>query len=172
MKQYSVSMIVGLLAMGSLFSSCQVSQKHEEPNVELKAKPGQELQTPTQNDDAGWKVIEGGLKYRIEKAGVADAQAAKSGDIVAVHYTGWLDKGNHELGQKFDSSVDRGEPFTFNLGAGQVISGWDKGVEGMLIGEKRRLVIPHDYAYGKRGIPGAIPPSATLIFDVELLDVE
>jgi FKBP-type peptidyl-prolyl cis-trans isomerase FkpA len=86
---------------------------------------------------------------------------------VKVHYTGWLTDG-----KKFDSSVDRGQPFTFNLGAGQVIKGWDEGVAGMKVGGKRQLRIPSDLAYGPGGRPPVIPPAATLIFDVELLGVQ
>ena len=90
-----------------------------------------------------------------------------TGDSVRVHYTGWL-----ENGKKFDSSLDRGQPFSFQLGMGQVIPGWDKGVVGMKVGGKRQLRIPPDLAYGKEGYPGAIPPNATLVFDIELLRVE
>lgn len=103
-----------------------------------------------------------GLKYQVLKAG--DGNVARSGQSVKVHYTGWLTDGT-----KFDSSVDRGEPFSFKLGAGQVIPGWDEGVAGMKVGEKRRLTIPSNLAYGKRGAGGVIPPNATLVFDVELL---
>ncbi len=85
---------------------------------------------------------------------------------VDVHYTGWL-----TTGAKFDSSLDRGKPFSFKLGAGQVIKGWDQGVVGMRVGGKRRLTIPSHLAYGDRGFPGAIPPGATLVFEVELLGV-
>lgn len=110
-----------------------------------------------------------GLQYSVLKAGTG--AMPHKGNRVTVHYTGWLDQ-NGQPGQKFDSSVDRGMPFTFIIGAGQVIKGWDEGVMGMKIGEKRRLVIPSNLAYGPHGIPGAIPGGATLIFDVELLGIE
>lgn len=105
-----------------------------------------------------------GLKYETLKAG--DGAEAKKGQKVSVHYVGKLEDGN-----KFDSSRDRGQPFPFKLGAGEVIKGWDEGVAGMKVGEKRKLTIPPDLAYGDRGFPGAIPPKATLIFEVELMKV-
>ena len=104
------------------------------------------------------------LKITVNKEG--SGEIAENGMSVSVHYTGKL-----EDGTEFDSSIPRGKPFTFTLGAGQVIKGWDIGVEGMKIGEKRRLVIPPHLGYGARGAGGAIPPNATLIFDVELLEV-
>ncbi|MFO1469698.1 MAG: FKBP-type peptidyl-prolyl cis-trans isomerase [Turneriella sp.] len=109
------------------------------------------------------------MKIEITKEG--DGQAAKAGQQVRVHYTGWLDDGGKK-GKKFDSSVDRGQPFVFGLGQGMVIKGWDEGVAGMKIGEKRTLFIPSAKGYGARGAGGVIPPNADLIFDVELLGLD
>jgi FKBP-type peptidyl-prolyl cis-trans isomerase len=103
---------------------------------------------------------------QIEELVAGTGPEAKSGQIVKVHYTGWL-----TTGKKFDSSHDRGDPFQFKLGAGQVIKGWDEGVKGMKVGGKRKLTIPPDLGYGARGFPGAIPPNSTLVFEVELLGV-
>jgi FKBP-type peptidyl-prolyl cis-trans isomerase len=105
-----------------------------------------------------------GLKYIDQVVGTGDVAVA--GKTVSVHYTGWLENGN-----KFDSSVDRGQPFSFPLGAGRVIKGWDEGVQGMKVGSKRKLTIPSELGYGSHGAGGVIPPNATLIFDVELLGV-
>ncbi|MGZ8258265.1 MAG: FKBP-type peptidyl-prolyl cis-trans isomerase [Methylotenera sp.] len=105
---------------------------------------------------------------------VGTGREAEAGFNVTVHYTGWLYDAAAEgnKGKKFDSSLDRKQPFNFFLGGGQVIQGWDEGVQGMKIGGKRTLIIPSEMGYGARGAGGAIPPNATLIFDVELLDVK
>lgn len=114
---------------------------------------GQEVTTPS------------GLKYTDTKVGTG--AEAKAGQTATVHYTGWLTDG-----KKFDSSKDRGQPFSFPLGGGRVIKGWDEGVQGMKVGGVRRLTIPPQLGYGPSGAGGVIPPNATLVFEVELLDVK
>ena len=109
------------------------------------------------------KTTSSGLEYWDIVVG--KGATAVAGKDVRVHYTGWLTDG-----KKFDSSLDRGQPFVFPLGAGRVIKGWDEGVAGMKVGGKRQLRIPPELGYGARGAGGVIPPNATLIFDVELLD--
>jgi FKBP-type peptidyl-prolyl cis-trans isomerase FkpA len=106
-----------------------------------------------------------GLKY-VDLI-VGPGREAAAGALVSVHYTGWLTNGT-----KFDSSVDRREPFSFPLGGGKVIRGWDEGVAGMKVGGKRKLTIPPQLGYGSRGAGGVIPPNATLVFDVELLEIK
>lgn len=104
---------------------------------------------------------------------IGSGRAAHSGDMVVVHYSGWLydptEPGNK--GDKFDSSLDRGQPFAFRIGVGQVIRGWDEGVTGMRVGGKRTLVVPPELGYGDRGVGNAIPPNSTLLFEVELLEI-
>ena len=129
--------------------------KKEKTTAKADAKKGTPAVTTTKD----------GLK--IEDVVVGTGKEAVSGKMVSVHYTGkFLD------GKTFDSSVPRGQPFTFALGAGQVIKGWDEGVAGMKVGGKRHLTIPPELGYGARGAGGVIPPNATLTFDVELLDVK
>jgi peptidylprolyl isomerase len=120
---------------------------------------------PTEVEEADYVTTDSGLKYH--DLAVGEGPSPEKEQRVSVHYTGWL-----EDGTKFDSSLDRGQPFAFVLGVGQVIPGWDEGVATMKVGGKRQLVIPPELAYGDRGAGGVIPPNATLIFEVELLDVQ
>ena len=106
-------------------------------------------------------------ELKIETMEQGQGQEVKSGNVISVHYTGYL-----ENGTKFDSSVDRGTPFEFQIGMGQVIKGWEQGLIGMKVGEKRKLIIPPELGYGSTGAGGVIPPNATLIFDVELLEIK
>lgn len=116
-------------------------------------------------DTARMTAMPSGLRY--QDVVVGRGAEAVVGKEAVVHYTGWLPDG-----KKFDSSRDRGQPFSFTLGAGQVIVGWDQGVAGMKVGGRRKLVIPADLGYGAAGAPPVIPPGATLVFDVELLDMK
>jgi peptidylprolyl isomerase len=120
---------------------------------------------PAEVEEAQYVTTDSGLKYVDLEVG--EGPAPEEGQTVSVHYTGWL-----EDGTKFDSSLDRGQPFSFVLGAGRVIRGWDEGVATMKVGGKRQLVIPPDLGYGETGAGEVIPPNATLIFEVELLDVQ
>ena len=128
---------------------------------EAKSDPGKAAESQAAS---GAVTTASGLSYTDIVKGTGAAPT--SGNNVTVHYTGWL-----ENGTKFDSSVDRGQPFVFRIGAGEVIPGWDEGVMSMKVGGKRKLVIPSQLGYGPAGAGGVIPPNATLIFDVELLSV-
>lgn len=112
----------------------------------------------------GEKITDSGLKY--EDLVVGEGDSARAGSKVQVHYTGWLIDGT-----KFDSSLDRNTPFSFPLGGGRVIRGWDEGVQGMRVGGRRKLTIPSQLGYGAAGAGGVIPPNATLVFEVELLEI-
>jgi FKBP-type peptidyl-prolyl cis-trans isomerase FkpA len=131
--------------------------------VSASTRAGEPAGGPSKTTGKATKTASG-LQYWDLKKGTG--AAAKAGSSVKVHYTGWLTDG-----KKFDSSVDRNEPFEFKLGAGMVIRGWDEGVAGMKVGGKRQLRIPPDLGYGAHGAGAAIPPNATLVFDVELLGV-
>jgi peptidylprolyl isomerase len=130
--------------------------------VELLEVRPQATQTEVDEDD--YTTTDSGLQYYDIEEG--DGPSPEAGDTVVVHYTGWL-----EDGTKFDSSQDRGQPYEFVLGSGGVIPGWDEGVATMQVGGKRQLAVPPDLAYGEQGSGGVIPPDATLIFEVELLEI-
>lgn len=137
----------------------------EQPAPEAAA-PAPEAEKPANPEEPAMQKTESGLQYQEIKVG--DGAVPQAGQTVIVHYTGWLTDG-----KKFDSSVDRGQPFKFTLGRGQVIRGWDEGLSTMKVGGKRKLTIPSDLAYGPRGAGnGLIPPNATLVFDVELLGIQ
>ncbi|MEO8456862.1 MAG: FKBP-type peptidyl-prolyl cis-trans isomerase [Chloroflexota bacterium] len=137
----------------SLTSRCSATPPHQRQRRQRRPHSGGgRMKTPS------------GLDYEDDSVGTGDE--AKAGQKVKVHYTGRLTDG-----KKFDSSRDRGQPFQFNLGAGEVIKGWDEGVAGMKVGGKRTLTIPPELGYGSRGAGGAIPPNATLVFDVELISI-
>jgi FKBP-type peptidyl-prolyl cis-trans isomerase len=144
--------LIGLFALFALLAAVAVRAQNDNSS-------------PTKVEGKG-KSTSSGLQYWDLKEGTGTT--ASAGKSVSVHYTGWLASN----GKKFDSSVDRGQPFMFQLGAGQVIKGWDEGVAGMKVGGKRQLRIPPELGYGSRGAGGVIPPNATLIFDVELLAVK
>ncbi|MBI3803920.1 MAG: FKBP-type peptidyl-prolyl cis-trans isomerase [Nitrospirae bacterium] len=140
---------LALLILGLLFSSPLMAAESEK----MSAQKEKAVKTAS------------GLEYVDEVEG--KGASPKKGQTVIVHYTGWLTDG-----KKFDSSRDRNEPFAFQIGVGQVIPGWDEGVMTMKVGGKRKLTIPPDLGYGKRGAGGVIPPNATLLFDVELIDIK
>jgi peptidylprolyl isomerase len=117
------------------------------------------------------KIMTTASGLKIEDTQVGTGETPKTGQICVMHYTGWLYE-NGAKGKKFDSSVDRNEPFQFPIGKGRVIAGWDEGVSTMQVGGKRTLIIPPELGYGARGAGGVIPPNATLIFEVELLGVK
>lgn len=150
MKKLIVFALAATLSVSALAADKKAEKKKELPKME-KAKAVTTLEKKDTKEGTG-----------IE---------AKKGTHVTVHYTGWLREANGEKGKKFDSSVDRGQTFSFDLGAGQVIRGWDEGVQGMKEGGQRTLTIPSEMGYGARGAGNAIPPNATLIFDVELIKV-
>ena len=128
-----------------------------------------QMPAPTRAQSGGPVTTPSGLKITDSKEGTGPSP--KTGQTCVMHYTGWLYE-NGSKGKKFDSSVDRGQPFEFPIGTGRVIKGWDEGVATMKVGGKRTLIIPPDLGYGARGAGGVIPPNATLLFEVELLGVK
>ena len=164
MKSMRYALFGCLLVVAACCSDKCCSPDHEKKQQELIKKEG------SVNNSSVTRTATG-LGYQILKAAPVDAKSPVKGKKVVVHYTGWLDDQGKE-GKKFDSSVDRGYTFSFTIGEGQVIAGWDEGVMAMKIGEKRRLFIPAELGYGSRGAGAAIPPHASLIFDVELFEVK
>ena len=154
MRNLEKMLIVALLLVAMAIPACAQKETSTQAPASAAA-PAKEATVKTPS----------GLEYIDLKAGTGVSPTA--GKAVMVHYTGWLTDG-----KKFDSSVDRGQPFVFNVGAGQVIPGWDEGVLSMKVGGKRKLIIPANLGYGAAGAGGVIPPNATLVFEVELLDVE
>jgi FKBP-type peptidyl-prolyl cis-trans isomerase FkpA len=152
--RYVVIALAVLVGAALLVTACMKKETKDESAAPQAAVGAEKLVTTSS-----------GLQYQVLQEGTG--AVAKAGQRVSVHYTGWLTDG-----KKFDSSVDRGQPFQFALGAGQVIRGWDEGVAGMKIGEKRKLTIPSNLGYGANGAGAVIPPNATLVFDVELLGVQ
>jgi len=154
-----------LLALAFALMSCRKEGVIAEPATPpvKKAEPAT-VEAPVAPKE-GLVKTETGLQY--EEIVVGEGATPQAGQRVKVHYTGWLTNGT-----KFDSSVDRGQPFQFTLGRGQVIKGWDEGLSTMKVGGKRKLTIPPELGYGARGAGGVIPPNSTLVFDVELLGVE
>lgn len=161
-----VVIFFGLLFLVSVgLSNNQADEAIASPLAEetVVATTPQEM-TIEENTSGNMETTESGLKYEVIKEGVGETP--QPGQTVTVHYTGTL-----EDGTKFDSSRDRGQPFSFKIGQGRVIKGWDEGLSLMKVGGRRRLVIPPELGYGARGAGGVIPPNATLIFDVELLKI-
>lgn len=172
MRPVYLAIVLALLGIGlAVFAIGPKEVPLNDDQTETKANATPTAAVPkdeTKDKDKGDKKVittKSGLKYIDEKEGTGEA--AKAGDKVSVHYTGRL-----KDGKKFDSSVDRGQPFEFELGAGRVIKGWDEGVAGMKVGGKRQLIIPPELGYGKRGAGRVIPPDAELTFDVELLKIK
>ena len=153
-----------ILASALVFSACSV--KPSQPKSTFVPTTTTSTVDSTNTATQSTQIITGG-SMQVEEITVGTGQVAVKGNTVSVHYTGWLTDGT-----KFDSSVDRRQPFEFSLGAGQVIEGWDQGVAGMKVGGKRKLTIPPELAYGQGGVPGAIPGNATLVFEVELLGIK
>jgi FKBP-type peptidyl-prolyl cis-trans isomerase len=155
------------LLSGALRRVDEATERAEAAEAKLRLAEARvaELEGQAEEAPAGLVEGEGGLRY--EDVRVGDGASPRSGQMLTVHYTGWL-----EDGTKFDSSHDRGEPIQFILGARQVIAGWEQGLAGMQVGGKRRLVIPPALAYGEKGAGRVIPPNATLVFEVELVAVE
>ncbi len=180
MKKRTKSFGAALVLGGILCSGLTHTKCRQEPTIDKKEDPkdkNPEIAPATRTkkqpaiDTTKRITMPSGWSYEIITAAPADAQIAQNGQKVSVHYTGWLDNNGKE-GKKFDSSVDRGQKFEFYLGRGAVIRGWDEAVANMKIGEKIRIYLPADLAYGNRGAGNLIPANAALIFDIELFEAK
>jgi len=157
-KRFLFLLIAGLISISACSSPENVSQETEEASGDA-SEIGNSVTTNS------------GLRYTVVAEG--DGATINNGEMASVHYTGWLydETAPENKGNKFDSSRDQGKPIEFPLGAGRVIQGWDEGLLGMKVGEKRTLIIPADLGYGARGFPPVIPANSTLLFDVELVGI-
>ena len=154
--------------IGLLLPAVLVAALASAPATADETKPTPAPET-AKKSESKMKTTPSGLQYEDTVEGTG--ASPKAGQTCVMHYTGWLWE-NGAKGKKFDSSVDSGKPFAFPIGQGRVIKGWDEGVATMKVGGKRTLLIPPQLGYGARGYPGAIPPNATLLFDVELLEIK
>jgi FKBP-type peptidyl-prolyl cis-trans isomerase len=166
----TVLALAALLVSAFALSGCgqKAAEQPTQPAAEAPPAEAPAAEAPAEPaPEAKGEKTEDVTKLKIEDIKKGTGATAEKDKLVTVHYTGWLTDGT-----KFDSSKDRGEPFMFPLGAGQVIPGWDEGVQGMKVGGIRKLIIPPDMGYGDQGAGDTIPPGATLVFEVELLDVQ
>lgn len=171
--KFSLIATGALLLSGIVFAADNDNQPAQAPTpAPAPATPAASAPaTPSSMTASDVTTTESGLQIRELKVGAGES--AGPGNVVSVHYTGWLQNADGSRGKKFDSSRDRGEPIEFPLGTGKVIKGWDEGISGMKVGGRRRLVIPPSIAYGSRNVGnGTIPPNSTLIFEVELVKVQ
>jgi FKBP-type peptidyl-prolyl cis-trans isomerase FkpA len=160
-----IGRMMGGVALALALAGCAASTTSSRTAGSSSATATTAAAAGTSAARTGEVALPNGLRYEDLKVG--DGALAERGMMVTVHYTGWLTDNT-----KFDSSLDRGQPFSFRLGAGDVIRGWDEGVTGMRVGGRRRLTIPPDMGYGDRGAAGVIPPNATLVFEVEMLGAQ
>jgi len=170
----SALVLGGIVCSGLTHTKCkqEPTTDKQETSKTKKQEVVPSIQAQKQANDPLKRItMPSGWSYEVITTAPAGAQAPKHGQKVFVHYTGWLDNNGKE-GKKFDSSVDRGQKFEFYLGRGSVIRGWDEAVANMKIGEKIRVYLPADLAYGNRGAGNVIPPNAALIFDIELFDAQ